>query len=712
MKVVPLLAAALVLAGLPQSEGAINRAAVVRRFNPVRTASSPVTPMMVGNGNFAFGADVTGMQTVLPFNTLSSWGWHNNSLPTTPGQNSTTDFTGVEWWTHGRLVWYDQANPQEPEISNWLVQNPQRVNLGRIGLVYEGRNITEDALSEKNQTLDLFSGVITSTFTLNGSRVRVVTTCHPQQDTVSFSIQSELIQTGKLAVFVDFPYTDVEKFEAPFVGDWSSPSSHSTSLRRSPASPDAATVEHTLGQAVYSTVLAWAGAAAVTSAPGYAHRYLVEPGAGATVFELSAFFTAKPPGQQPPPAPFEAARNASAAWWAGYWGSGAFIDLTQGGNASAIEVQRRVILSQYLLAVNEAGHDPPQESGLTNNGWYGKFHLEMVVWHLGHWGLWGRFDIQDRSTGVYLRFLNSSFARAGKQGYAGARFGKMSDPTGGSAPGEINSLLIWQQPHPMFFAETEYQAKGDAATLEKWDAVITAAADFMVSYAWWNTTTDVYDLGPPMYPASENTNPNTTMNPVFELAYWQFALRVAQDWKARQNKTAPASWGSVAAQLAPLPVHNGTYIICEGLDDMWNDTQYTSNHPALIGVYGLIPPPVPPLAFDVSVLRATLGRVYATWNLTESYGWDFPMLAMTSARLGDGETAVEMLLHPAFSFDDVGMPTGGTRVPAPYFPSSGGLLMAVAMMAAGWHGPAEGTTLESRWPAGWTVVAEGFEKGL
>jgi hypothetical protein len=76
----------------------INRKEVVGKFNPVRHASSNSTPMQVGNGNFAFGVDVTGLQTFLPYATLSSWGWHNFSLPTTPGQTSPDDFTGLNWY--------------------------------------------------------------------------------------------------------------------------------------------------------------------------------------------------------------------------------------------------------------------------------------------------------------------------------------------------------------------------------------------------------------------------------------------------------------------------------------------------------------------------------------------------------------------------------------------------------------------------------------
>lgn len=75
----------------------INRKQVIQNSNPVRLESPNSTPIQVGNGNFAFGVDVTGLQTFQPFGTLSSWGWHNFSLPTAPGQSSLADFTGLDW---------------------------------------------------------------------------------------------------------------------------------------------------------------------------------------------------------------------------------------------------------------------------------------------------------------------------------------------------------------------------------------------------------------------------------------------------------------------------------------------------------------------------------------------------------------------------------------------------------------------------------------
>lgn len=86
------------------------------------------------------------------------------------------------------------------------------------------------------------------------------------------------------------------------------------------------------------------------------------------------------------------------------------------------------------------------------------------------------------------------------------------------------------------------------------------------------------------------------------------------------------------------------------------------------------------------------------------------MLAMSAARNGVPDNAVDWLLHPVFAFDDVGMPSGGARVPTPYFPGSGSLLLAVAMMAEGWDGAersAPGFPTE-----GWDVRAEGLSRVL
>ncbi|KAH7138309.1 Six-hairpin glycosidase-like protein [Dendryphion nanum] len=689
----------LLLLGLHFTECRIDRESVVRQFNLKLNQSHPYSPVQVGNGNFAFGADITGLQTFLPHNTLSSWGWHNSSLPTTANQTLVNDFTGLDWWTHDRLVNYAQPDPAKNDISQWMIRNPHRINLARIGLWFGGQNITEEVLLKKSQTVDLWEGIITSSFYLHGVEVIVQTVASPETDTLGVEITSDLVKTGQLGVFLDYPYASGRnKFDAPFVGLFNATSNHTTFLR---SNDHRATIKHTLDATSYTTSLEWDSEATIEGPLNGTHRYVLKTAKGDDTLSFTATFAPEPVRHV---GLFNELKDSAADWWSDYWTSGAFISLPITTNASAKELQRRVILSQYLLAVNGAGHDPAQESGLVNNGWYGKFHMEMVFWHLAHWTFWNKWSLYDRSIGIYDRFIPTSFERAQKQGYEGARIGKMSDPTGRSAPGEINSLLIWQQPHPMYFAEMEWRRFPTEKTLKKWDHILTAIADFMVSYAWFNETTKVYDLGPPMYPVSENTNPNQTINPTFELAYWRFGLDIAEKWKSRQNKTVPNKWSQTRDKIAPFQVENGVYVLYEGVKDMWTTPTLAEDHPGLLGVYGWLPPDP---RLNLTTFNKTVDKVYQSWNFTYSYGWDFPLLAITAARLGDAEKAIHWLLDVDNKFDEVGMPVGGARVPTPYFPASAGLLLAVGMMAGGWDG-LSGPIV----PGAWDVKIEGFSKAM
>lgn len=251
----------------------------------------------------------------------------------------------------------------------------------------------------------------------------------------------------------------------------------------------------------------------------------------------------------------------------------------------------------------------------------------MILWHLLHFARWNQFALLRRSVpNMYGTYLESSIERANLQGYDGARWGKMTDPTGRSAPGEINSLLIWQQPHPFYFAEIEYRSFPNESTLKSWDEILTATADFMVSYAFFNQSTKHYDLGSPMYPASENTNPNSTINPAFELAYWRFGLDVAIKWKERQKLPAPKKWTEVRDNLAPLPIVEDAFAVYEGIPNMWENTT-VQDHPAISAVFGLLPPPYSGPPLNMTVARNTADKIRDVWDLKDCWGWDFPMLA-------------------------------------------------------------------------------------
>ena len=89
--------------------------------------------------------------------------------------------------------------------------------------------------------------------------------------------------------------------------------------------------------------------------------------------------------------------QSSQEGWKGYWTRTGIIQLHESRDERANELERRIVLSQYLLAANCSGSVPPQETGLTCNSWYGKSHLEMFFWHEAYLPLWGRTDMLEQS---------------------------------------------------------------------------------------------------------------------------------------------------------------------------------------------------------------------------------------------------------------------------------------------------------------------------
>lgn len=701
----PARAAALVLCAalLPLSHPAyaarkIDRKAVVTRHNPEIREGNLRGPMQVGNGEFAFGFDISGMQTFSDnANTMSNWGWYRFPLP--QGQRP-EDFRGAEWEAQGRMVRYDIPNPEQGALRDWMVRNPQRINLGRIGLVLikdDGSRAGIGDLTDPVQRLDLWTGTATSRYSIDGREVVVTTVGHPEKDAVAVRIESEKVADGTVGISLRFPFPSNTEFGS--AADWDSPGRHLTEL-----SPGIhmASFHRQLDDTNYDVHVQWDAGAVLRRTQE--HCYELIPATDAREISFVVCFD-KIVGNAAVPT-FAQTRSASARHWREFWEGGGAIDLSGSSDPRWRELERRGVLSQYVMAVNEAGSLPPQESGLVNNGWYGKYHHEMIWWHCTHYALWGRWKMASGMMEVFADNLATYRRKAAMQGYDGARWPKtIGDHAWWEWPLETTALLIWQQPHPIFYAELEYRQHPTRETLEKWRDVVFETADFMASYAHYDAAADRYVLGYPLQVVGENADPRTTVNPTFELSYWLTGLRIAGLWRERLGLPAKAEYGRVYDKLSPLPVQQGVYVSWENIDGMW--TRYNWEHPALIGAYGMLPGD----GVDIPTMERTLMKVHREWKLHETWGWDFPMLAMCAARLGKPEMAVDYLLdYPAFDFNACGL-VGGGRAPFPYFPGNGGLLYAVAMMAAGWDGAPSGNA--PGFPSkGWVVKHEGLHKAL
>lgn len=668
----------------PQSRQSIDRRALVGRHDPVLRKLDPLSPLSLGNGEFAFTADLTGLQTfadeyqkTTPLCTLAQWGWH--TTPFAGGGNS-TELRLEQFETHGRQVGYAVSSEGQNALYNWLRENPHRLHLGRIGLsckTNDGRQFESRDVTRIEQRLDLWSGRLISHFELEGKPISVTTSVHPKLDLLAVAIESPLVRDGRLAARIAFPYGSSSMQAA----DWQATDRHRSELGR--RTVRGADIERTLDEDRYVVSLRWETPAALAAES--AHQFVIQSRNGVSRLAFVVLFAPEPRTIEIPGVARTFAE--SAAHWSRFWTEGGVIELSQSSDHRAEELERRIVLSQYLTAIQCSGTTPPQETGLTVNSWYGKFHLEMHWWHAAHFALWSRLPLLERSLGWYEKVLRSARERAGRQGYAGARWPKMVGPEGRDSPSPIGPLLIWQQAHPIFYAELCYQAHRDRRTLERYRSIVFESAQFMASFAFFEEKTRRYVLGPPVIPAQENHPPRETWNPTFELAYWSWGLDVAQRWRERLGMKRDSTWDGVLSRLSPLPTRDGVYLAHENCPQTFSERNH--DHPSMLAALGMLPGG----GVDRETMRRTLIKTLREWQWDKTWGWDYPMTAMTAARLGESRLAVDALLMPTEKNRYLANGHNWQRENLPcYLPGNGGLLYAVAIMAAGWSGAPKTST--------------------
>jgi protein-glucosylgalactosylhydroxylysine glucosidase len=682
----------------------INRVALVKRHNPIVTTIDPLSPLSVGNGQFAFTADVTGLQTLyetyekgMPLCTLSQWGWHSTRRPSHLA-GATLRLTSYD--THGRQVGYQTRAEGQTDLFSWLRENPHRLHLGRLGFCRVEtceKEIQSHELTQIRQQLDLWSGHLTSSFNLDGQAVEVTTAVHPHSDLLAVSVGSKLIQDGRLGVFLSFPYGSPNMPAA----DWHHREKHTTrTINRTARRLD---LRRILDDDGYYVSIQWDGAAKITEAGQ--HVFILKASAGQRRLAFTVSFSRHEP--VPSRASTQSTLNASADHWRRFWSNGGAIELAGSTDTRAQELERRIVLSQYLTAIQCSGATPPQETGLTVNSWYGKFHLEMHWWHATHFVLWSRSSLFERSLSWYETILPAAKALARSQGYKGARWPKMVGPEGRDSPSPIGPLLIWQQPHPIFYAELCYAVHPQPNTLRRYREIVFQSAEFMADYAFFDERRRQYVLGPPLIPAQENHPPKQTWNATFELAYWSYGLSVAQKWRQRLGLRRNPLWDRILANLSPLPVKDGVYLAHENCPETFSERNY--DHPSMLAALGFLPG----AGVDRETMRRTLLRTMKEWQWEKTWGWDYPLAAMTAARLGETSIAIDALLMKTEKNRYLANGHNWQRPNLPcYLPGNGGLLYAAAMMAGGWAGATSRHAPGFPNNGSWTVRSENLNPDL
>src|SRR5690606_3313213 len=147
------------------------------------------------------------------------------------------------------------------------------------------------------------------------------------------------------------------------------------------------------------------------------------------------------------------------------------------------------------------------------------------------------------------------------------------------------------------------------------------------------------------------------------------------------------------------------YLATESAQDSYTNAEFKTDHPSVLGTLGMLPLTQ---KVDLQIMRNTFDLVWEKWSWEETWGWDFPMTAMTATRLHLPEKAIQALLMDVQTNTYLvnGHNYQDQRLTL-YLPGNGGLLTAIALMCAGW----EGNTIENPgFPkdGGWDVQWEGF----
>lgn len=703
--------ALVVLCAVQLAAAPIDREAVVARHAVKVNRVDPESSLSVGNGDFAFTVDVTGLQTFeqryyaegIPLETLSTWAWHE--FPNT--ENLTLEDAMVTYNFHGRAVKF--AGKQNSPAGKYFRENPHPIPLGQISLWYQGRRVTEADLTAIDQKLDLWTGIVRSTYTLAGQPVVVETAAHATRSQVGVRIESPLVASGALTVRWRFPYSYKFSTRNKPPLQWEKPDAHRTTIAT--RGENFAQLERDLDGTKYFARIAWAGAGKLSEVAAHEFQLQASEGAGRAdgVLAFTCDFTPEAASAaKDAAAEFAAVRESSVAGWKNYWTKGGIVDFAGSTDPRAHELERRTILSLYLVKVNYAGDMPPSEDGLTNITWFGKHHSEMYYWHTSHFYQWGRVELLEKSFAWYQKILPIGQKEAQAQGFDGVRWPKMSGIDGRTGPGGINPFIIWNQPNPIALSELIYRAKPTRATLEQYQEIVFESAKFLASFAHLDAKTNRYVLGPPIKNVSEKSGENNTQNPTFELAYWYYGLKVAQEWRARLGLAPEPKWADILQRLTPLPQKDGLYLEIETFPEMY--AKEGSVPTSMLMILGFMPKTD---IVDTEMVRRTFAEVNRRNGYDRWSSWATGQAAMTAAHLGETEHAVAILTNPNkvsrfMNNGHVRRPKEPEDCPA-YLPVNVSLLSAVGLMAGGWDGAPPGNA--PGFPKeGWVVRSEGLMK--
>ena len=605
----------------------------VSSFNVFNRKIDICNPLSVGNGNLCVTVDITGTQSLyeeynfIPLLSMSNLCWVTNK------NNVTINKQLFNAYNH--IVGYDTSNINQEAKFNELRCYPYKFNFFTYQLFLNNELINKENISDIKQELDLYNGIIISEFKYLGENVVTKICVDAINDVFKFEIFSNLNFTIKLF----FPKSSWKKEGSlfPLLDNYQHIDNH--------------IFRHTENE-VFECYLN-------SNKIIYNSDHIIIDD---TFFEITI-------------GKVNSYQNNLNSYFDKVNIRLFNSDIDNISKAEEKELNRRLVLSLYLLKINSLGTYPPQETGLTFNSWNSKFHLEMHPWH----SLWTiDFNLETellKQLDYYLSILPEAKIRAINQGYEGARLPKMTSFLGEDSPSNIGCLLLWQQPHLIMMIDKLYKKTNDISILKKYYDLLVELTIFLESFLYKEN--GKYNLDYPIIPAQECYDPNLTRNPIFEIEYVRFAFQKMVDISKVLNKSYPASWQDIIDNMIEPKIHNGVYLATTDLQGDYTYTKYAYDHPLVIMPYSFILSD----RIDKKIMRNSLNKVLEIFDLAELWGWDFPLLAMCAYYLDDKELAIKLLLleTPKNEYLKNGHNKQANRADLPiYLPGNGAYLLCVS----------------------------------
>lgn len=553
---------------------------VVNRYDRYLNKIDVKNPLSVGNGDLAFTADITGTHTLfdlyedIPLSIISNKLWIKKDVTE---ELKYDDVYGKKYMLYKK---------NQGDLFDKKRRYPHKFNLMHFIILYKGSKLDYSKIKSINQKLDLYEGILYSSFIYDGQNVNTKLFIFQDHDEIVFQMNS----STDFSLMLKPLYPSYEKKGYIDNNVDFKINKDSIYLRYDDEN------EYTLKYQSNEKLLQNGACIVINNASNLSLNIAIDEIKPGTLMDS-------------------------------FWNedNGIIID-----NDKLVE---RMVLSKYLLKVNSSGIYPPAESGLTYNNWNSKFHLEM---HLIH-SLWLIYNnhLNDfvKSLDYYDSIYNEALKRAELNGYKGIRFPKMTSPDGLDSPSNIGPLLIWQQPHIVFILQEIYFMYNKIDILQKYERIMSGVIDFMISFL--TVSDDKVQMLDPILECSEHIPVEKCINSMFEIEYFRYVFK-------RQGQIDELLYGKqrhnynfYVENLVKPKISNQIYLRSHGIID---DKDIYPDHPTEVFAYSYFKSDV----IEDNIMNKTLDFCLEQLDLTTFWGWDFPFMGMCALKLGRVSESIEI----------------------------------------------------------------------